>query len=304
VYNGFLKESMPSRPTQIPILALIFVLPHICSSILTMVDADYIKVYKIDFIIGLPLVMAGTYWLHFMIGGKLAMFVFVALTAHHVLSQQTGIARTMIGGVPKPLYETWRWMLVLASVPLFVIWQDNLFFHKHSLRMLPYNDLQIVSTLIFIMLAIAVYTAVELSKRSKSRIGVFYIWANMCMVLAGILCQALEYFMLAALLARSIHDLTAFSVYITHDYNRNKNSPKALIYRLFHFTKIPIAILCPLVAIAIAYGVNQLPSVSSGSSVFLTAGYLYLALTYFHYFIERRMWKRGTPHREHVAFSY
>lgn len=131
-------------------------------------------------------------------------------------------------------------------------------------------------------------------KAAKNRLGIWYLWSNVAMVFACFIAVWFNYYAFVIVIPRVIHDITAFIVYATHDNNRNKDKPVNIFYRLTAFTRLPPWILCPIIAIAIAY-----PMVHFKSQI-LT--FIVFTLIYFHYYFENIIWRGNSLHRQQVSF--
>jgi hypothetical protein len=108
----------------------------------------------------------------------------------------------------------------------------------------------------------------------------------------------LGYPLLAILVPRVVHDVTAFAFYSTHDCNRNLEKTRNLFYRLVFWIPIPRVVLVPLVAIAITFPV--LLYVQNGGPFAIE---LAVAVTLMHYYTDAFVWKSGSLHRASIRFS-
>ena len=99
--------------------------------------------------------------------------------------------------------------------------------------------------------------------------------------------------MFSVLIPRIVHDTTAFTFYINHDYNRNRVSTRNFIYRHTNKLCVPVPLACPLLAL----GVNGLLIGFTNMSV---NPFFYAPITMIHYYTERLIWRRGTIHRKSV----
>jgi hypothetical protein len=142
--------------------------------------------------------------------------------------------------------------------------------------------------------------------------GKLFLWSNIFLVLSSFYLYLQQYYFLAILVPRLVHDATAYIFYVTHDYNRHHNHPQNFIYRYAAHWNVPIFIVLPVCSFALAfvlqaYGDNI---VSAITELFfsveihkaITLGLLgYLALM--HYYTEAFTWKQESPYRRFIAFS-
>ena len=116
----------------------------------------------------------------------------------------------------------------------------------------------------------------------------------------------------AILVPRLVHDATAYTFYITHDYNKHHNHPQNYLYRYAARLNISVFIVLPLCSFVLAfvlqaYGDNLVSALTEylfGIDIrkAITLGLLgYLALM--HYYTESITWKGDSPYRRFIAFS-
>ena len=121
-----------------------------------------------------------------------------------------------------------------------------------------------------------------------------------------------QYYFLAILVPRLVHDATAYTFYVTHDYNRHHAKPHNFMYRIGRLFHIPLLIVLPLSSFALAFAlqaygddfISHLSDFFFGVSIHkvITLGLLgYLALM--HYYTEAFTWKNDSPYRRYIAFS-
>jgi len=284
-------QYLPDHPARWAYWALIFNLPHIIGSWVTFADKEYLQHYRRQFSHVLPIVFLLVLIVHEILGGMFAFVVFGFYTMYHVLSQQFGISMLLMGVRPSSNYEWWRWTSSVGAMFLYVIIFTGEATHQYEFGGIKFNDWCLLLASIFLI--ISSLFAAKLAKQAKHQIGVVYLWANVIMLFACLGAAKLEYFAFVVIIPRIVHDLTAFTMYAAHDQNRNKDQPVNYIYRFLSFTKLPYYILCPLVAICIAYPLTTSPS--------HIADIIVLTLTYFHYYFEAFIWKGQAPHRQSIS---
>ncbi|MGZ4957053.1 MAG: hypothetical protein ACXV8Q_18290, partial [Methylobacter sp.] len=142
--------------------------------------------------------------------------------------------------------------------------------------------------------------------------GRCFLWSNVLLVLSTFYLFVQQYYFLAILVPRLVHDTTAYIFYVVHDYNKHHRQPQNAIYRYAARCRLPVFIVLPLCSFALAfvlqsYGdgmVNGLTEFFFGVEIHkaITLGLLgYLALM--HYYTEAFTWKQGSPYRRFIAFS-
>ena len=142
--------------------------------------------------------------------------------------------------------------------------------------------------------------------------GRCFLWANTLLVLGSWYLYAEEYYFLAILLPRLVHDITAYSFYVSHDVNRHGQRPNTDLYRFAGACRLPIALVLPLSSFLLTYllqeyGDNVINFITQslfGMQIYkaITLGFLgYLALM--HYYTEAFVWSAGSPLRRYIAFA-
>ncbi|WP_150304696.1 hypothetical protein [Pseudomonas saliphila] len=292
-----IREHIPIDPMHWPFWTVIFGLPHIVASLLTMADAEYLSHYRRSLLPPL-LGFAGLTSLA-IFGpqpmGEQALFIFLAFyTIYHVLAQQLGLTLMMMGVPPSGVFKAWKWLSIFCGFVIYVT--------VYSASALGYELFAGVSAFEFLiglaglMCAAVVVLAVRLSRTSRNRIGVWYLWGNVAMLTSVLLIHEMGYTLFVILIPRVIHDITAFMIYITHDTNRNRAVPVNLIYRLTHFSRLPPIIVLPAASIAVAY---VLTSLQDDFKLVLVVA---LTITLLHYYFEGFIWRGANPHRQHLEF--
>jgi hypothetical protein len=146
----------------------------------------------------------------------------------------------------------------------------------------------------------------------RTALGKWFLWANVLLVLSSFYFYLEQYYFLAILIPRLVHDSTAYIFYVAHDYNKHHLHPQNALYRYAERCKIHIFIVLPLCSFLLtfflqSYGdlmvnfiTETLFSVEAGKVI--TVGFIgYLALM--HYYTEAFTWKSDSPYRQFIAFS-
>lgn len=339
--HGSVKNYLPANPSALMFWAIIFNFPHIVSSMVTLADAEYIAFYKARFTKALSIIVLAVLSINVFIPalfpGQLSMLVsvvffvfFSSYTMYHVLSQQFGIGMMLMKVRPDKQYEAWRWLATFATsimyAMVFVEWSDKPFLET------PYTLYQYLSVAAGAFTLLAVLQGLSLTRASQRQLGVWYVYSNLLMMLVSYVLLMMGYKFFVIAIPRFVHDITAFIIYSTHDYNRNTEQKKNIIYRFLQFIPVPIWVLCPILAIVLAHSIqcgsfvadlflgfgdtakafNECPAVgyfdttpaSNGlpSNMQLWAQVMFIC-GLFHYHIEAFVWKREAIHRHSVSFS-
>jgi hypothetical protein len=303
-WQGFLKEHLPSSPNQFLLFQILFGTPHIIASTLVLVsNADYLKFFQRKLI-----VMTAAIAIVFGVGSLFipyqVFYVLVAAwTVYHVLKQQHGVARGVCR-LPTWAFYLLLWLSVAAGLFVYIG-----IFLKNSLDAQQAGWIkQIAGTLCVGLVLSAVY-----SQRYVSTVfGKCFLWANIVLVLSSFYLYLQQYYFLAILAPRLVHDATAYFFYVAHDYNRHHSHPQNFMYRAAARYRIHIFIVLPVCSFALAfilqaYGDDLIKFITEfffgvGIRKVVTLGFLgYLALM--HYYTESFTWKQDSPYRRFIAFS-
>jgi hypothetical protein len=121
------------------------------------------------------------------------------------------------------------------------------------------------------------------------------MWSNVALLLSALLINHIGYTLFVILIPRVIHDLTAYTVYITHDRNRNRQGRINPLYRLTGGGRLSPLLLLPALSIAIAFVLSSHQHYPVISIAILTVSFL-------HYYFEGFIWRGPNPHRNYVNF--
>jgi hypothetical protein len=121
-----------------------------------------------------------------------------------------------------------------------------------------------------------------------------------------------EYYFLAILIPRLVHDATAYVFYVTHDVNKHLGHPQNFIYRWAKKAKLNVFIVLPLISFALTYvlqvygdqWVNVITQFLFGMEIrkAISLGLIgYFSLM--HYYTEAFTWKHGSPYRQYIRFK-
>jgi hypothetical protein len=303
-WGGSLSRALPKNPQRYFLFQLLFGTPHIiASSVILATNGEYFRAYRMRLFLLTLLILA------FFGGGSLFIpnGVFLAVvgvvTVIHVLKQQVGVGKGLCR-LPGRLYDTWGLTLVvLGSVLYYPLYSD---------RELSAASADLLRGVLWALAALSVVLTLFCHPRIKTTKGRLYLWANTLMVLLSAMFYARGYPFLAILGPRLVHDLTAFTFYVTHDVNRHGAEPRNVLYRAASRLGLGIFWVCPAVAVLLTYLIVRFadPLVQfitapvlgyslPHSAGFLLAGYLGLL----HYYTEAFTWRQGSPYRRHVALT-
>lgn len=300
VLGGELRDALPRYPEQLFVYGLLFGWPHIvASNVILATNAEYRRAFRRPVIVASLVIVA-----FFVIGGialpSIVLSVVVATaTVVHVLKQQIGIGSRARGWI----HVAWGWTGISAGIALY----NSLYLEEDLARYAAVLDAASVA-----LAATMLICAVLCHRRVTTALGRAFLWGNTVMVLAPVAFHRAGYDLFAIVIPRVIHDCTAFTFYVAHDYNKHRVAPSNALYRAAAWLPGGIYWLSPALAIALAFAIERY-----GDRAFdvLTAGALagsfpqamsvgllgYLGML--HYYTESFTWKSGSPYRRYVSLE-
>ncbi|MGR9071554.1 MAG: hypothetical protein ACU833_00665 [Gammaproteobacteria bacterium] len=303
-WGGYLQQALPSSPKHFLLFQILFGTPHIiASTILTASNREYLKTFKIK-ILTMTFLLAVFFGVGSQVLSYRTLYILVASwTVYHVIKQQYGIAR----GVCR--LSNWQFYLLLwLSIAAGILIYIGIFLNK----VLDPGQAEAIRRGAAVFCAALVVCAVIVQDTAPNAFGKSFLWANILMVLSSFYLYTQQYYFLAILVPRLIHDATAYVFYVTHDYNRHHDAPKNFIYRFASRLKINIFIVLPLLSFGLAFLLQQygdyyfnvmmqfLFGVEIRKAVTLVVlGYLALM----HYYMESFTWKGDSPYRRYISFT-
>lgn len=302
-WHRTLQQSLPSSPNHFILFQFLFGTPHIvASSIILVGNSEYLKFFKNKLLV-MTLILAVFFGIGSLFLPYRFFYVLVAAwTVYHVLRQQHGIVRNLCK-LPVWAFHLMLWQSVAAGLLVYLG-----IFLKNSLDQPQVEWLQQAAGALCLGL---VFSSLLCQRLLNQGLGRWFLWSNTLLVLSSYYLYVQQYYFLAILVPRLVHDATAYIVYVTHDYNKHGNHPQNALYRLSGQLNLPVWLVLPLFSFGLAfvlqnYGdavLNQLAQIwgfEAGKAV--TVGLIgYLALM--HYYSEAFTWKQGSPYRKYIAFT-
>ncbi len=303
-WHGFLREHLPSKPTHFLLFQILFGTPHILASTIVLVsNTDYLRFYQRN-LVWVTAAIAFFFGIGSLFIPYQGFYVLVAgWTVYHVLKQQHGVAR----GVCR--LPSWAFKLLLSLSVAAGLFVYIGIFLKNSLDV---QQTQWLKQLAGLLCAALVLSACYCQRYVTTTFGKWFLWSNIFLVLSSFYLYVQQYYFLAILVPRLVHDATAYIFYVTHDYNKHHNHPQNFLYRYAARCNVHIFMVLPVCSFALAfvlqaYGDNLVSALSEfffGVEIrkAVTLGLLgYLALM--HYYTEAITWKGESPYRRFIAFS-
>jgi len=303
-FNYALRDMLPSSPTHFLLFQILFGTPHIVASNLLLVSQnEYLQAFKSKLIL-MTLVIIAFFGIGSLFIPYRVLYIITACwTVYHVLKQQHGIAKAVCR-LPSWAFYLQLWLSVSAGIFIYMG-----IFLKNSLE--PDQAALVLQVASALTMALVISTLV-CQRYVPSRFGQYFLWANTLLVVSSWYVYSEQYYFLAILMPRLVHDITAYSFYVSHDVNRHGEQPQNNLFRAATAFRLPVWLVLPLLSFLLtyllqAYGddlVNLLLQTLFATQIYkaVTLGFLgYLALM--HYYTEAFVWAAGSPLRRYIRFS-
>ena len=303
-FDYALRDMLPSSPSHFLLFQVLFGTPHIiASNVLLFSNKDYVHTFKHK-LIGMTLFIALFFGLgSLFIPYRVLYIISACWTVYHVLKQQHGIAKAVCR-LPNWAFYLQLWLSVITGIFVYMG-----IFLKNSLS--PEQAewvLQVAS-----VMTVALIAATLVSQRYvPGRFGWYFLWANTLLVVASWYVYSQHYYFLAILMPRLVHDITAYSFYVSHDVNKHGREPQNAMFRFTTRCHVPAALVLPILSFVLTYllqvygddFVNLILQTLFSTQIYkaVTLGLIgYLALM--HYYTEAFVWAAGSPLRRYIRFS-
>lgn len=314
-FNNALRDYAFNNPERMVWWIAVLSTPHIIASLFSFADREYIAHYKKPLLKGTVIAVLLGLIIPVLVGmalnpgdapytdigamahyGAGASLVIAALyTTYHNLQQQYGISLMLMRQPANFIHHLWKWITVIPATIVFLGMQYN-----HQGMNWEYWPQAQAAAAVSMTLALIVASRIawEYTRRPDwSRIGLAYFGANAAMLIVSFGLVLNGYVLIAMLMPRVIHDLTAYWVYMAHDENRNADVMRNPIYAL----PAKIGISPAWLNVPLSFVIGYALLVMSRETFALT--FFVLSLNYIHYYLEGIIWKRGSLHRRYVPFT-
>ena len=190
--DKFLLESMvlnwlPTRPEKWAFWLIIFSLPHIISSFITMFDTDNIVLYKKKIIKAIILLVGLSFLFNLIIPNFLAnselynyQLIFFAIygffTVYHVTSQQLGIGLILSRLPPDLNFSIFKWLSIFLAFVLFLLVVFSSAVNEQNAYLVKYGHY-----ISGVLLVICCHFGWALTIKTRLKQGKIYIYLNLMM---------------------------------------------------------------------------------------------------------------------------
>ncbi|MDI1301506.1 MAG: hypothetical protein PSX71_06350 [bacterium] len=288
--NMRLSDAVWVNKNTFLLVSVLLQTPHSIASIFTFMDREYLSAYKAR-LFSFCLFMLAIFVLAWVLSPGSLMLAIISYNFYHYSSQQAGVTALLAHNKSRT-HEVWKWassLILMAG-----LFGAAIMTGPEQITVGPYQNAFYAIGIIFFTGFIGI--SILLASQSKTRIGKAYIAANTVMLITYFgfyLCNLWFYMLIIPIF---VHAMTAFLFYINHNSNRNARRNINLVSRIRNVIPVPEYILTPLVSILCAAIFIPLAA-ESVYSVYMAG-----LASVVHFYLEAIMWKKGTPHREHLHF--
>ena len=304
IWGNYLKSILPSSPTHFILFQILFGTPHIiASAIMLTSNKEYLQFFKPK-LLGMTAIIIVVFGFGSLFIPYKALYIIATCwTVYHVLKQQHGIAK----GVCRLPTWAFYWMLWLSVTAGIFIYMG--IFLKNSLDVQQAVWIELIAGTLTIGL---ILSSVLCQRYVSSQFGKYFLWANTLLIVSSFYFYTQQYYFLAILVPRLVHDATAYVFYVSHDYNKHHQVPQNILYKYAVRCNLHVFVVLPLISFSLtyllqAYGdawVNIITQFLFGAEIYkaITLGLIgYLSLM--HYYTESFTWQANSPYRRYIRFS-
>ena len=302
--GNYLQSILPNSPAHFLLFQILFGTPHIiASAIMLTSNKDYLHFFKAKLIVMTVLIIlvfgVGSLFIPY----KTLYIMTACWTVYHVFKQQHGIGK----GVCKLPTWAFYWLLWLSVSAGIFIYMG--IFLKNSLDVQQVVWVKLVAGVLTIGL---ILSSILCQRYISNSFGKYFLWSNTLLIVSSFYFYIQQYYFLAILVPRLVHDATAYVFYVSHDYNKHHQHPQNALYRLASRCNLHVFIVLPLFSFTLTY---LLQAYGDGWVDFITEYFFdmkirkavtlgvigYLSLM--HYYTESFVWQVDSPLRRYIRFS-
>ncbi len=303
-WGNYLQSILPSSPKHFLLFQILFGTPHIiASAIMLASNKEYLQFFKLKLIVMTVLIIVVFGIGSLFIPYKVLYISTACWTVYHVFKQQHGIGKGIFR-LPTWAFYWLLWLSVSAGIFVYIG-----IFLKNSLDADQVFWVQLIAAVLTIGL---VLSTILCQRYISTRFGKYFLWANTMLIVSSFYFYTQQYYFLAILIPRLVHDSTAYVFYVTHDYNKHHQRPQNLIYKYADRCNLHVFLVLPLLSFILtyllqAYGdelINIITRFFFDTEIrkAITLGLVgYLSLM--HYYTEAFTWQTGSPMRHYIRFS-
>ncbi len=304
IWDNYLKSILPSSPAHFILFQILFGTPHIiASAILLTSNQEYLQFFKWKLIGMTTFIIVFFGFGSLFIPYKALYLISVCWTVYHVFKQQHGIGKGVCR-LPGWAFYTLLWLSVTAGIFIYIG-----IFLKNSLDVQQVVWVKMIAATLTMGL---ILSSILCQRCVSTSFGKYFLWSNTMLIVSSFYFYIQQYYFLAILIPRLVHDATAYVFYVTHDYNKHHQIPQNKLYKYAKRCNLHVFVVLPLLSFALtyllqAYGdewVNIITQLFFGTEIYkaITLGLIgYLSLM--HYYTEAFTWQGGSPLRKYIRFS-
>jgi hypothetical protein len=189
--NLYFKEN----PEHMMIWTVLFIMPHIIASFITLADKEYLQHYQRKLWVPFLVVLLFVCYIGTMpYGFSLFLLFFVFYNMYHIIAQQFGLTLMFLRHKPNWRFQCWKWFSALAATNLYFV-----AYHKSWLKnkfILGFPIQELITMIAFLLIASSILMAVLIYREArppKFSIGSNYLLMNIAMCISAYIATISEY---------------------------------------------------------------------------------------------------------------
>lgn len=293
--DNYLQKNSPITFDFVIWFNVFFNFPHIICSSLLFVDKQYLSFFRKSLLI---LLMASAVFVVVFIAFRSSvmqeMVTLFALvwTIKHVVGQQFSMTRIFLRAKEDWAFLVWKhYGIFIASLMFLGIYARVYTRYFSYIRPLLKLFEQQPWPLLLPFFVTSVVLALR-AHRANNQIGARMVYANVFMMVGSCFLFSEQYFCLAALGPRVIHDLSAFYFYGVHSYNKGRVASSGWFTNFFkRLQPIPLFMLSSTLGVFVMFYCMKIGDLT-----------IYHALSAIHFYTESFFWKADSPARKFLSF--
>jgi hypothetical protein len=293
VSDGAVRAVLPHHPEDWWFWIYLFGMPHVFASFLLLADRDYWSEFRDKLVVYAFLFLILPYALLLLVGYQALFFLFTSLIIYHTIAQQFGIALVVSRVKPSLAHKASTFLASALGVIIYsFMYSDKLLFE--SINLYRFEFLILVYALLILVLALSVHTW----RLSATASGRQMVIANAFMLVTIVFLFHYGLEVLSIIIARIIHEFTAWIVYSCHDANRNAVDTHNLVYQRLSFLGVPPYAIGLLLAVVLGFSFTYLNETFDHYLAMLVVSF-----SLYHYWIEGFIWKGRSGPKQNIGFT-
>ncbi|PIS05221.1 MAG: hypothetical protein COT81_02305 [Candidatus Buchananbacteria bacterium CG10_big_fil_rev_8_21_14_0_10_42_9] len=290
--DGWVQSSLPNTLIgELFLIAVFLGTPHVVASFFSLADKEYFNFYKKNIFIAIFLAIF--IFIAAFLAPALAAILSLIFSMYHILFQVEWISKSVLQNNDQRL-RWWIWLL--GGIFIFaylLVFQNRI--------QIPDTFYKTIAVAPMVLIFLSLILSFVITKNNRSPYGAAYLLCIVALASFGYLFPLMGYAYFTVILVRVVHDLNSYTLYVTHDFNRNQTELKNIFFALFKHLKIPPYAILILASIAISYPLTQAAFLFGHNSYIAQTAII--SLYWAHFFLERIIWHGNSLHRQYITIK-